>query len=220
MHLLFYFVTQLHVCLCVRLDCVCDCWALRSLLERLVGARLVYQQACMTRVISFEYLNRQLVWQELSEFLLFMLPLVNSLKLGQWLRPYLPRLPNPAVVLAALGATAPAPMATAAGSGSSTGSGTAQVPGSSTATTTGSGAAATSSQEGQQKALEGSAGPCPCCGSQDLLLPYVALPCRHVFCYYCLSSQCAADQVYACPLDGVRVRAMRRGGHALQGEAG
>ena len=35
----------------------------RSLLERLVGARLVYQQATMTRVISFEYLNRQLVWQ-------------------------------------------------------------------------------------------------------------------------------------------------------------
>jgi hypothetical protein len=38
----------------------------RSLLERLLRARLVYKEANMSRVISFEYLNRQLVWQELS----------------------------------------------------------------------------------------------------------------------------------------------------------
>lgn len=38
----------------------------RSLLERLLGARLVYKEPNMSRVISFEYLNRQLVWQELS----------------------------------------------------------------------------------------------------------------------------------------------------------
>jgi peroxin-2 len=33
----------------------------RSLLERLLSARLVYQQPNMARIISFEYLNRQLV---------------------------------------------------------------------------------------------------------------------------------------------------------------
>jgi peroxin-2 len=38
----------------------------RSLLERLLRARLVYKEPNMSRVISFEYLNRQLVWQELS----------------------------------------------------------------------------------------------------------------------------------------------------------
>lgn len=31
----------------------------------------------MARAISFEYLNRQLVWHELSEVLLFVLPLVS-----------------------------------------------------------------------------------------------------------------------------------------------
>lgn len=31
----------------------------------------------MARAISFEYLNRQLVWHELSEVLLFILPLVS-----------------------------------------------------------------------------------------------------------------------------------------------
>lgn len=37
----------------------------RSLLERLLRARLVYQQPSAARAISFEYLNRQLVWSEL-----------------------------------------------------------------------------------------------------------------------------------------------------------
>ena len=41
--------------------------SIRSLLERATGSRLVYQQAVMTRIISFEYLNRQLVWQVVLE---------------------------------------------------------------------------------------------------------------------------------------------------------
>lgn len=60
----------------------------RTLVERLIGARLVYRQPSMSRLVSFEYLNRQLVWQELSEFMLFLLPLINvskvSLLLGVW----------------------------------------------------------------------------------------------------------------------------------------
>ena len=49
----------------------------RSLLERVLRMRLVYAQPAMTRALSFEYLNRQLVWHELSELLLFLLPLLN-----------------------------------------------------------------------------------------------------------------------------------------------
>lgn len=49
----------------------------RSLVERLISARLVYKRASMPRALSFEYLNRQLVWHELSELLLFLLPLVD-----------------------------------------------------------------------------------------------------------------------------------------------
>jgi peroxin-2 len=48
------------------------------------------------------------------------------------------------------------------------------------------------------------------CGARDVLLPYVALPCRHIFCYYCLRSNCAADAAFACPVDGVRVRGLQR----------
>lgn len=64
----------------------------RSISERVLGARLVLQQASMARALSFEYLNRQLVWQELSELLLFLLPLLNVTQLRRRLLDHLPRI--------------------------------------------------------------------------------------------------------------------------------
>jgi peroxin-2 len=69
------------------------CSACRTLTERLLGARLIYKQPNMSRLISFEYLNRQLVWQELSEFLLFLLPLINVAKVKRFILKLLPRVP-------------------------------------------------------------------------------------------------------------------------------
>lgn len=68
----------------------------RSLLERLLGARLVYVQPSAARAISYEYLNRQLVWSELSELLLTLLPLLNSDAVKRALKGLLPRIPPPA----------------------------------------------------------------------------------------------------------------------------
>lgn len=77
-----------------------EVWFLcRSVVERLVQARLVYQRPSMARAISFEYLNRQLVWHELSELLLFMLPLVNLTKIRRLLTAWLPRMKGPQAAL-------------------------------------------------------------------------------------------------------------------------
>lgn len=38
----------------------------RSLIERVLRARLVYGSPNMNRAVSFEYMNRQLVWNEFS----------------------------------------------------------------------------------------------------------------------------------------------------------
>ena len=46
----------------------------------------------MARALSFEYLNRQLVWHELSELLLFLLPLLNVARLKSMVLFYLPRI--------------------------------------------------------------------------------------------------------------------------------
>ncbi len=153
--------------------------------------RLVYQQASMTRVISFEYLNRQLMWQELSEVLLFMLPLLDAVRIRRVLATWLPRLPSPAALLglrAAAGAEAGAETGSAGGGKGGTEAAT---------------AAAGAAQELPRHC-------CPICASTDVLLPFRALPCQHVFCYYCLRANCEADVGFCCPLDGSRVAAMAR----------
>ncbi|GAC73553.1 predicted E3 ubiquitin ligase [Moesziomyces antarcticus T-34] len=53
----------------------------RSVADRLLGMRLTYSQRTMNRNVSFEFLNRQLVWHAFTEFLLFLLPLVRPKRL-------------------------------------------------------------------------------------------------------------------------------------------
>ncbi|OCL14598.1 hypothetical protein AOQ84DRAFT_308619, partial [Glonium stellatum] len=49
----------------------------RTLLDRLLRLRLAPTSHATSREVSFEYLNRQLVWHAFTEFLLFLLPLVG-----------------------------------------------------------------------------------------------------------------------------------------------
>ena len=49
----------------------------------------------MPRALSFEYLNRQLVWHELSELLLFLLPLINVSRVKGFIMANLPHIYRP-----------------------------------------------------------------------------------------------------------------------------
>ncbi|MBA0839888.1 hypothetical protein Goarm_005580, partial [Gossypium armourianum] len=60
----------------------------RNLIERALRARLVYESPNMNRAVSFEYMNRQLVWNEFSEMLLLLLPLLNSSMVKSFLHPF------------------------------------------------------------------------------------------------------------------------------------
>ncbi|KAA8911824.1 Pex12 amino terminal region-domain-containing protein [Sphaerosporella brunnea] len=55
----------------------------RTILDRVLRMRLVTPNRTVAREVSFEYLNRQLVWHAFTEFLLFILPL---LRIGRWRR--------------------------------------------------------------------------------------------------------------------------------------
>lgn len=55
----------------------------RTLLDRILRLRLVPASSTTSREVSFEYLNRQLVWHAFTEFLLFLLPLVG---IARWRR--------------------------------------------------------------------------------------------------------------------------------------
>jgi peroxin-2 len=57
----------------------------RTLTDRLLRLRLTTQSRQLSRDVSFEYLNRQLVWHAFTEFLLFLLPLVGISRWRRWL---------------------------------------------------------------------------------------------------------------------------------------
>ena len=57
----------------------------RTLTDRLLRLRLVSPSSQVRREVSFEYLNRQLVWHAFTEFLLFLLPLVGISRWRRWL---------------------------------------------------------------------------------------------------------------------------------------
>ncbi|PNH04329.1 Peroxisome biogenesis protein 2 [Tetrabaena socialis] len=160
----------------------------------------------MTRIISFEYLNRQLVWQGLAEALLLLLPLVDTAALRRRVMRVLPRpgagpgpLPAaPRVAPAAPGGPPPDDRRLLEGAAGAAGQ--PQPP-----------AEPAQPPEPERPPC------CPLCGTDDILTAVRALPCGHPFCYYCLRAHTAADAGFCCPLDGVRVAAMRRLGPAGRG---
>ena len=57
----------------------------RTLLDRVLRMRLAPPTSHISREVSFEYLNRQLVWHAFTEFLLFVLPLIGINRWRRWL---------------------------------------------------------------------------------------------------------------------------------------
>ena len=57
----------------------------RTLLDRILRMRLAPPTSQISREVSFEYLNRQLVWHAFTEFLLFVLPLIGINRWRRWL---------------------------------------------------------------------------------------------------------------------------------------
>lgn len=51
------------------------------LAERFVGARAVFSKPNVVRDVTYQYMNRELLWHGFSEFLIFLLPLINTRKL-------------------------------------------------------------------------------------------------------------------------------------------
>ncbi|KAM7255554.1 hypothetical protein ACFE04_008452 [Oxalis oulophora] len=124
----------------------------RNLIERALRARLVYGTPNMNRAVSFEYMNRQLVWNEFSEMLLLLLPLLNSSTVKSLLRPF--------------------------------------------------------SKDKSSSSEEDNA-TCPIC-HENPTIPFLALPCQHRYCYYCLRTRCAAAQSFRCTRCNEPVVAMQR----------
>ncbi|KAI3773359.1 hypothetical protein L1987_47886 [Smallanthus sonchifolius] len=126
----------------------------RNLIERALRARLVYGSPHMNRAVSFEYMNRQLVWNEFSEMLLLLLPILNSASVKSLFRPF---------------------------------------------------------SKDKSSGSTGDDTLCPVCQNNPTIT-YVALPCQHRYCYYCLRTRCAATTSFRCSRCSEPVVAMQRHG--------
>jgi len=114
-----------------------------TLVERLLGARLVYGQPTMARVVDFEYLNQQLAWRELSELVLFTLPYVYNTRVRS--------------LVGSIGARRDALL--------------------------------DDRRSGNRARVSVQAHRCVACGCPEPVHPFVAEPCGHPYCYYCLRAR-------------------------------
>ncbi|KAL5822817.1 hypothetical protein ACOSQ4_020717 [Xanthoceras sorbifolium] len=126
----------------------------RNLIERALRARLVYGSPNMNRAVSFEYMNRQLVWNEFSEMLLLLLPLLNSSTFKNLRRRF--------------------------------------------------------SKDKSSSSTEDDT-TCPICQATPTI-SFLALPCQHRYCYYCLRTRCSAAASFRCSRCSEPVIAMQRHG--------
>ncbi|XP_073036202.1 peroxisome biogenesis protein 2-like [Primulina eburnea] len=129
----------------------------RSLIERALKARLVCGSRHMNRSVSFEYMNRQLVWNEFSEMLL-LLPLLNSSSVKYFLRPF---------------------------------------------------------SKDKSSSLERDEALCSIYQATPTT-PFLALPCQHRYCYYCLRTRCSASSAFRCSSCNELVIAIAAWGYCQQ----
>lgn len=122
-----------------------------SLVERLLGLRAQFPQRHGLRQVGYEFMTRELMWHGFSEFLFFLLPLINFQRIKntftRWAR------------------------------------------------------GQRSGDEGHlQHRTQTDLLSCAVCNECPVLPREVG--CRHVFCYYCISANLAADPNFACPQCG------------------
>jgi hypothetical protein len=51
---------------------------------------------------------------------------------------------------------------------------------------------------------------CPICEACPIITPYMALPCCHVYCYYCLRTRSLSDRNFKCSRCSISVVALKR----------
>jgi peroxin-2 len=166
----------------------------RTLTDRILRLRLVPVSNQTSREVSFEFLNRQLVWHAFTEFLLFLLPLVGITRWKRWLSRAWKRLQNLRIRLRKSGKSS---LDDDEDTASQTGAGElAFLPERTCAICyqDQNPAGGTSEQEllavsssGANSGIAGSA-------STDITNPYAADPCGCIYCFVCLAQRIEGEE--------------------------
>lgn len=153
----------------------------RTLLDRLLRIRLAPPASQLRREVSFEYLNRQLVWHAFTEFLLFLLPLVGISRWRRWLsrawrktKNFIKSGSEGEEEVVAKGELAFLPERTCAICYQD------QNP--------------TSTTEGEVMAISGASGGVIGSSQTDITNPYETIPCKCIYCFVCLATRLEAEE--------------------------
>ncbi|MCJ1463104.1 peroxisome assembly protein (Peroxin-2) [Pseudocyphellaria aurata] len=149
----------------------------RTLLDRILHLRLAPHTKQVTREVSFEYLNRQLVWHAFTEFLLFLLPLVG---ISRWRR-LLSRIWRKIKTAVGTSGTVEEDASTAQGE-------YAFLP-ERTCAICYQDQNSTSTSENEVVAVMGASGGVVGSVQTDVTSPYETFPCGCVYCYVCIATR-------------------------------
>ena len=153
----------------------------RTLFDRILRLRLAPPNTLISREVSFEYLNRQLVWHAFTEFLLFLLPLVGIGRWRRWLsrawrktRALVKNDPEEEIMGEKAGELAFLPERTCAICYHD------QNP--------------TSTSENEILAISGASGGVVGSSQTDITNPYETVPCGCVYCFVCIAKRLEAEE--------------------------
>ena len=152
----------------------------RTLLDRILRLRLAPPSSQVSREVSFEYLNRQLVWHAFTEFLLFLLPLVGISRWKRWLSrawrktKALVKSGSEEEEATSKGELAFLPERTCAICYQD------QNP--------------TSTSENEIMAISGASGGVVGSAQTDITNPYQTIPCRCIYCFACIAKRLVAEE--------------------------
>lgn len=153
----------------------------RTLLDRILRMRLAPPSNQTSREVSFEYLNRQLVWHAFTEFLLFLLPLVGISRWRRWLsrawkrtRRLIQKNIEDEEGIESAGALAFLPERTCAICYQD------QNP--------------TSTSENEIMAIMGASGGVVGSAQTDVTNPYETIPCGCIYCFVCIATRLEAEE--------------------------
>lgn len=63
---------------------------------------------------------------------------------------------------------------------------------------------------GQTGALNLRDGACPICEAFPVIVPYITIPCGHLYCYFCLRTRCISNSSFQCLKCNTQVGAIKR----------
>ncbi|MBA0628069.1 hypothetical protein Godav_022849 [Gossypium davidsonii] len=161
----------------------------RNLIERSLQARLVYESPNMNRAVSFEYMNCQLVWNEFSDHN----PIVYHFESAQ--QYFFSSVMNVTIILTLYRRCCCcfSPLLNSS--------------------TVKSFLHPFSKDKSSSSKEDDSI--CPICWASPTLV-YLAFPCQHRYCYYCLRTRCAAVPSFQCSRCSKPVVAMQRHGSDVE----